>query len=65
MTGQDLIPTKTDIVKKDDKIVGVSVTRNSDTVCKQDDKGKDIDYKFTMIVMCDKSITGKGEGKVG
>ena len=63
LTGDDYVPSKTGIYKKDN-FEGVTIERKSKNVCKQDSKGKDVNYAFTMNVICNKDIKGQGEGKI-
>ena len=59
LTGSDYLPSKTDLMKdENDNIVGLSIIRESENLCKTAADGTKIDYKFTTIVMCDASITG-------
>lgn len=53
-------------MKKDehDNIVGVSITRESENVCKTAADGTETDYQFSMVVMCDATITGAGAATI-
>ena len=64
LTGPDYIPSKTDTVKDGDNIVGVSITRTSESVCRTEADGTEVEYQFTTIVKCDASITGEGNGAI-
>ena len=64
LTGSDYIPAESDTVKEGDNIVGVSITRKSDDVCRTDSDGKTTEYQFTTIVKCDAAVTGAGNGVI-
>lgn len=64
LTGSDYIPHETDTVKEGDNIVGVSITRKSEDVCRTDSDGKTVEYQFTTIVKCDEAVTGAGNGVI-
>jgi hypothetical protein len=65
LTSDEYLPSKTGLKKdENDNIVGVSVTRESENLCKTADDGTEIDYQFTMVVMCDAGVTGAGAAKI-
>ena len=64
LTGPDYLPSSTDLVEEDQSVIGVSVTHDSEILCDTAGDGSDIQYQFTMVVMCSPSITAQGAGEI-
>ena len=63
LTDGDYTPSETVSLKDEEgNYTGVSVTHSSTNFCTRDSYGEDVNYSFTTVVMCDKDITGQGEG---